>query len=95
MKINERPVASVTLNVIAEYPDGRKYAVKHSYCMRMGKDNNLLLPTVANILEQRFPHAKQLNFVSEKEFLDEVEKGAIVQNSVDNKRTVLFNALPE
>ena len=95
MKTNEKPIAGVTLNVIAEYPDGRKYAVKHSYCMRMGKGNSLLLPTVINVLEQRFPHAKRLNFVSEKEFLDEVEKGAIVQTPVDNKRTVLFDALPE
>ena len=95
MKTNEKPIAGVTLNVIAEYPDGRKYAVKHSYCMRMGKGNSLLLPTVINVLEQRFPHAKRLNFVSEKEFLDECEKGAIVQTPVDNKRTVLFDALPE
>lgn len=94
IKTNERPIANIKLFVIARYPDGKAYATKHIYNMNMANDNGMLLETMKNVMGQRFPHAESIDFVTKTEWLSEVEKGAIVQNPVDNKKTVLFDTLP-
>lgn len=62
--INDTPVVTVTAHAIVLYPNNKGYAIKHTYCADMDGDIHLLKNTLVNIIEQRFPHLLNMNFVT-------------------------------
>ena len=96
IKIEKAPIVTLTAHAIVCYPSGNGCAVKHTYCADMDGDMNLLKNTLANILEQRFPHASSIIFVSPDTYKKAVADGTYHGNAIEEKdgvnlpSTILF-----
>lgn len=98
VKIDKAPIVALTAHAIVCYPNGKGYAVKHTYCADMDGDMNLLRNTLANILEQRFPHTSKISFVSPETYDKAVADGTYGGISIEKKdgvnlpSTILFKS---
>lgn len=77
------------LYAVATFTDGTKQGIAYSCMCDIDGDLTLLKPILGNIMEQKFPKAEKVDFVTKDEFVGLVKDMTVLNPIHDAKTTLL------